>query len=54
MLNITLTEAKGQYLLDAINTHVKTHGLAVAGMGAVLAAELQAAAGEDEPDESPE
>lgn len=43
MFNIALTKDKGQYLLNAINTHVKAHGLVVAGMGAVLAVEIQAA-----------
>ncbi len=43
MLNITITEDEGQYLLNAINTHVKTHGLVVATAGVVIVAKLQAA-----------
>ena len=53
MFTMTLTKDEAQYLLNSIDTHVKTHGLAVATAGVVILAKLQAAANEaaDEPEE---
>lgn len=54
-ITITMTRDEVQYLLNSMDTHVKTHGLAVATAGVVILVKLQAAASdEDEQDESPE
>ncbi|KKK59135.1 hypothetical protein LCGC14_3037410 [marine sediment metagenome] len=44
-ITVTTTKEGAQYLLDAIDTHVKTHGLRVAPMGVMLLGQIQAAAG---------
>ena len=44
-ITMTMTGEEAQYILDAINTHVKTHGLKVATMGVMLLAQFQTAAG---------
>lgn len=43
-ITITMTSDEAQYLLDAMDTHVKTHGLRVATAGVMILAKLQAAA----------
>lgn len=54
-IKITLPGDEAQYILDAIDTHVKTHGLKVATRGVVILQKLQGAAAasqegqEDEP-----
>ena len=54
MLNITITEDEGQYLVNAINTHLKTHGLAVATTAVIIVGKLQAANGAaDDPEKPP-
>ena len=42
-ITITITRDEIQYLINCIDTHVKTHGLGVATMGVVILSKLQAA-----------
>ncbi len=37
-----LSKAELQYLLNAIDTHIRANGVASAGMGAILAQKMQA------------
>ena len=53
MITMTMTKDEAQYLLDAIDTHVKTHGLRVATGGVVLLAKLQGAFSAPEPEPEP-
>lgn len=41
MFTITLTKDEIQYLLNALDTHVKAHGLAVAPASVVILTKLQ-------------
>lgn len=43
-ITITMTRDEIQYLLNCIDTHVKTHGLQVATMGVVIVSKMQAVA----------
>ena len=52
IITVTMTKDEAQYLVDAIDTHVKTHGLKVATGAVVLLAKLQAAAVEPAADET--
>lgn len=49
---VTVTGEEAQYLLNAMDTHIKTHGLKVAPGGVTLLMKLQAAASEQAVDES--
>ena len=40
-ITFTLTADEIQYLVNSIDTHVKTHGLAVATRGVVILSKLQ-------------
>ena len=60
-ITVTMTSDEAQYLLNSIDTHVKTHGLAVATRGVMILAKLQAAGNgkvseleKGQEDESPE
>lgn len=54
-ITITMTRDEIQYLLNCIDTHVKTHGLSVATMGVVIVSKMQAIANRpvDEPKSDP-
>lgn len=43
-ITVTMTRDEIQYLLNCIDTHVKTHGLQVATMGVVIVSKMQAVA----------
>lgn len=43
-ITVTMTRDEVQYLLNSMDTHLKTHGLSVATAGVVILAKLQAAA----------
>ncbi len=42
-ITVGLTVDETQYLVNAIDTHIKTHGLGVAPIGVVIVSKLQAA-----------
>lgn len=41
-ITVTITKDEVQYLVDSIDTHIKTHGLKVAMGGVVILGKLQA------------
>lgn len=43
-VTVTMTEDEVQYLLNSMDTHVKTHGLGVATTGVIILSKLRAAA----------
>lgn len=45
-----LSKAELQYLLNAIDTHIRANGVASAAMGAILAQKMQVAFNELPPD----